>query len=39
MGEDSAAFEAIRYMENATNTLAKDLKYERLGKCNETLVI
>ena len=26
MGEDSAAFEAIMYMENATNIVAKELK-------------
>ena len=39
MGEDFAAFVAMRYMENATNTVANDLKYEWLSKCNETLVI
>ena len=39
MGEDSAAFEAVRYMESATNTVAKDLKYKRLGKFTECLVI
>lgn len=35
IAEDTAAVEAIRYIEQATNTMVKDLNYERLQKMQQ----